>query len=237
MALRWGMLVVAALSILAASGGIATQLSASSLRVTVTAVFAVLAPLFWPGCGASTAHTALRVIAWSAAVAASAAIAIVLFARPAQPWLRVSQACAMLLAILLLAHAAAALLERRWRALSADAGSARELSGRAVAVVLALLGTLPFWLGAVAELLAARHPPMIDIVVGSSPLTHLAVASGNDLLRNTWLYEHSNLAVLRVSYPQPAALAWCYGSACLVLALVALASRRPKRRAPEQALK
>ena len=231
-AARWGTLLVAALSILAASGAVATQLSASTLRVAVTAVFGVLAPLFWPGCGATTAHTALRVVAWSAAVAASAAIAIVLLAHPAQPWLRVSQACAMLFAIVLLAHAAAALLERRWRALSADAESARELSGRAVAVVLAVLGTLPFWLGPVAELLAARHPPMIDIVVGSSPLTHLAVASGNDLLRNSWLYEHSNLAALRVSYPEPMALAWCYGSACLVLALAALAARRPRRAGP-----
>ena len=116
---------------------------------------------------------------------------------------------------------------------SADAGSARELAGRAVASALAALGTLPFWLGPAAESLSARHPGIIDVLVALSPVTHLAVASGNDLLHNPWLYEHSNLAVLPVSYPGLGTLAMGYASACAVLAIAVLASqRRPPDRPP-----
>ncbi len=78
---------------------------------------------------------------------------------------------------------------------------AREAAGRSAAVALALLGALPLWLGPVAETLSARHDWAIDAVVGASPLTHLAVASGNDLLRNQWFYQHANLAALLFSYP------------------------------------
>jgi hypothetical protein len=228
-AARSGMLLVAALSILAASGATAAHVQGSVLRVEVTAVVGLLAPLFWPGRAATAAHTVLRVVAWSAFAAASAAMLIGLLARPAQPWQRIAEACTMLMPILVLAHAAAAGLEGRWQVRDDAAESARELAGRATALALAALGTLPFWLGPVAELLSARHPGAIDLVVGLSPVTHLAVASGNDLLRNPWLYQHSNLAVLPVSYPAPATLAWGYASACAALAIVALASRRPGR--------
>lgn len=227
-AVRWGMLLAATLSILAAVGATAGPLQGSALRAAATAVVGLLAPLFWPGRSATASSTALRVVVWSVAAAALAGVAIVVFARPAQPWLRILSACAMLVPIALLSHAAAAWLERRWQARSGDASDAvgaREPAGRAVAMALALLGTSPFWLGPVAELLMARHPGLIDIVVGSSPLTHLAVASGNDLLRNSWFYEHSNLAALRVSYPEAGMLAGCYGAVCLMLALVALAPR------------
>jgi hypothetical protein len=224
-AARWGMLLAAALSILAAVGAAAGPLQGSALRTAATAVVGLLAPLFWPGRAATAASTALRVVVWSAGAAVLAGVAVGVLAHPAQPWLRILSACAMLLPIVLLSHAAVAWLERRWHARSGESGEARELGGRVVALALALLGTLPFWLGPVAELLTARHPGIIDVVVGSSPLTHLAVASGNDLLRNSWFYEHSNLAALRVSYPEAGVLAGCYGAVCLMLALVALAPR------------
>jgi hypothetical protein len=227
-AARWGLLLVAALSIIAAWGAISGQAQPSALRVEVSAVIGVLAPLFWPGRAPTTSGTVLRVVAWSAAASASAAA--FLLVHPGQPWTRVAPACAILMAILVLVHAAAAILERRWSASSADARAARELAGRAMASALAALGTLPFWLGPAAESLTARHPGIIDIVVGLSPVTHLAVAGGNDLLHNPWLYEHSNLAVLPVSYPGLGTLAAGYASACAVLAVVALAAqwlRRP----------
>jgi len=88
---------------------------------------------------------------------------------------------------------------------------------------------LPFWLGPAAESLSARHPGIIDIVVALSPVTHLAVASGNDLLHNAWLYEHSNLAVLPVAYPAVGTLAAGYASACALLAIAVLASRQRRR--------
>ena len=222
------MLLVASLSILAAWGATSAAGQPSSLRVEVTAVIGLLAPLFWPGRAATVSRTSLRVVAWSAAAAASAAI--VLLAHPAQRAGAVASTCAMLMAILVLSHAAAAALERRWIASTTDAGSARELAARATASALAGLGTLPFWLGPAAESLSARHPGIIDTVVGLSPVTHLAVASGNDLLHNPWLYEHSNLALLAVSYPGLATIAWGYASACAVLAIAVLASQRPRGR-------
>jgi len=171
MAVRWAMLVAAALAILVASGAMATPMQGSSLRLAVTAVFALLAPLFWPGRCATSARTVLSVVAWSIAVTVSAAIAILVVARPAQPWLPVVEVCAMLLMLLLLSHAAAAALERRWHARSVDAAHARELAGRAVAVVLGLWGTLPFWAGPMAELLTPSHPGTIDVVLGASEVS------------------------------------------------------------------
>jgi len=221
------MLLVASLSILAAAGATSAHSQPSALRVDVTAVIGVLAPLFWPGRAATSARTSLRVVAWSAAAAASAAIALLV--HPAQRWGAVASTCAMLMAILVLSNAAAAALERRWNAPGTDAGSARELAGRAVACALAALGTLPFWLGPSAESLSARHAGVIDMVVGVSPVTHLAVASGNDLLHNPWLYEHSNLALLPVSFPGLGMLAWSYASACALLAFAALASQWRRR--------
>jgi len=224
-AAHWGMLLVAALSIIGAWGAASAQ--PSLLRLEVAAAIGVLAPLFWPGRGPTSSRTLLRVVAWPAAAAGSAALA--LLALPGQRWGAVVSTCAMLMAILVLSHAAAAALEWRWKGPDADAGSARELAGRAVSGALLALGTLPFWLGPAAESLSARHPGIIAIVVALSPVTHLAVASGNDLLHNAWLYEHSNLAVLPVAYPAVGTLAAGYASACALLAIAVLASRQRRR--------
>lgn len=222
------MLLVAAASVLAASGAISTHAQASSLRVEVTALLGVLAPLFWPGRAATTSGTVRRVAGWSAAVAASAAV--VLLALGARPWDRIAAACAMLMAILVLTHAAAAVLERRWQAASGTGHDARELASRVMASVFAVLGTLPFWLGPAAESMSARLPGAIDFVLSLSPVSHLAVASGNDLLHDPWLYEHSNLAVLAVSYPALGTIAWGYAAVCALLAILVLAGRGPSPR-------
>ena len=101
-AARWAMLLVAAVLILAAFG--ATRLpimQPSALRVMVTAVVGLLAPLFWPGSGATPARTALRIAGWSVAAACLAAIALRILGNPAQPFARILRACAMLMLILL----------------------------------------------------------------------------------------------------------------------------------------
>ena len=100
------------------------------------------------------------------------------------------------------------------------------MAGRAAALALALVGSLPLWLGPACELLSGRHPWIIDAAIGISPLTHLAVASGNDLLRNQWLYQHSNLAALQFSYPGLADVAVAYAAVLLLLVLFPLASRQ-----------
>jgi hypothetical protein len=223
------MLLVAVLLILAALGAADPDLQPSAVRLMVTSVVALLAPLFWPGIAATPAHTALRVVGWSVAAACLAALALGVFAAALQPALRVFAACAMLALILIVTHAVAAILERRWHSLSADAQGARDLASRSAALALALLGSMPLWFGPAAELLSARHDWVVDTVLGVSPLTHLAVASGNDLLRNQWLYKHSNLASLQTSYPALAVLAWGYAIACLLLVLTAMAFHRGRR--------
>lgn len=236
-ALRCGMLLLAAWLALAALGAAAPELQPSALRLTVTAVVGLLAPLWWPGRAATPARTAVRVLVWSGAAAGVAAAALFIVGHPVRPLARVAASCGMLLLMLLVAHAAAAALEGRLRGATGSAegargnvhDSAREGAGRMVAFALALLGSMPLWLGPLAELLSVRHAGFIDAIVGLSPLTHLAVAGGNDLLRNQWLYQHANLAALQLSYPGLAALAWSYATALSLLALTALAFRSPRR--------
>lgn len=224
-AARWGLLFVATFSMLAALGATSPDVQPSALRLMVTAIVGLLAPLFWPGVGPSPARTALRIAAWSAAAACGAAILLRLLGDPVQPLPRILGACAMLMLILLLTHTLVAWLEVRLHRRLGDAQPARELAGRTAAIALALLGALPLWLGPVSELLARRHAWAIDAAIGLSPLTHLAVASGNDLLRNQWFYQHSNLAGLQFSYPGQPGVTWFYALALLMLALVALAFR------------
>ena len=227
-AARWVMLAMAGAPMLAAFG--AADLQPSALRMVVTAIIGLIAPLFWPGNAATPARTALRIVAWSAAAACLAAIALRIAGNPGQPFARVLAACGMLLLILLVTHAVAAGFEWSLQGRSGDAETTREMAGRAAALTLAFVGSLPLWLGPACELLAGRHPWIIDAAIGISPLTHLAVASGNDLLRNQWFYQHSNLAALKFSYPSLMVLILSYGSVSLALAFTPLASRHSRRR-------
>ena len=220
------MLAVATVPTLAAFGATGTNMEPSALRLAVTAIVGLLASLFWPGRGATPARTALRVAGWSLAAACLAAVALRFAADHGQPFSRILPACAMLVLILLVTHALAAGLERRWRVDGIDAEKSREMAGRSVAIVLALVGSVPLWLGPAAELLASRLPWIVDAALGLSPLTHLAVASDNDLLRNPWFYQHANLAALRFSYPSLTGIILSYSTVVLLLALISLAPRR-----------
>jgi hypothetical protein len=224
-AVRLGMLVVAALLILAAFGATSADMPPSALRVLVTTVVALLAPLFWPGNAATPARTVLRITVWSVAAACMAAIALRILGSPPQPFARLLGPCVMLVVILVLTHAVAALIEWRLRARSRDMTGAREMASRMVVMVLALLGSLPLWLGPVGELLSRRYEWIIDKLVGVSPLTHLAVASENDLLRNQWFYQHSNLAALQFSYPSLVQLAVAYVTVLLMVIVLAFLGR------------
>ena len=227
MAVRAAMLLLVALAAMFALRAFSLDLSQSSQRVVVAAAVALLAPLLWPGIAATPVATALRVLLWSA-LAVLAVVCTALLA----PWLQglaapdfepVFATGALLLALLLMLHTLVALLEGYWRSPARPPEAAREMAGRTVALLLALWAAVPLWLGPLAELLSRDYEGAVDAVIGASPLTHLAVASGNDLLRNQWLYQHSNLAALPFSYPGLAGLAWFYASASAVLALAALA--------------
>lgn len=231
-ALRWALLAVLAWLVLWVLGTTGGEQQPSALRLTVCAVIGLLAPLFWPGLGTTRVSTALRIVGWSAAAGALAGLVIVLLGAAGQPVARVAASGAMLAVILTVAHAGAALFELGLRAPLADADAARCTAGRTVALLLALAGALPLWFGPAAELLSTGSDHMVDAAIGLSPLTHLAIASGNDLLRNQWLYQHSNLAIVPFSYPGPATLAGAYAAAIALLAL-ALLARPPARRGNE----
>ncbi len=228
-AARGGVLLVVAMLILFGFHTTAPDLAPSTLRVVVAAVVGLLAPLFWPGIGVSPSHTVRRLAAWSIAASGVAAITLGVFGNPVQPVVKILETCAMLLPIVLLTHALAAGLEGRWHRGALDAAGARVMARCSAAMTLALVGSLPLWLGPLSELLSGRHAWVVDAVIGVSPLTHLAVAADNDLLRNQWFYQHSNLAALQFAYPGPALLAWSYAAAVAALALLALVPRRQRR--------
>jgi hypothetical protein len=223
MTVRWGMLLLATLLTVAAFEAGSAEVQPSAQRVLVTALVAVLAAVFWPGVAARPVRTALRVVVWSLAAALLAAVLLWLFGQGLQRAAGVATSCAMLLLMLLVVHGLAAVLQPLLA--SADEGSpgAPGDAGLLVAWCLVLLGSVPLWMGPVAELVSARHAWAVDAVIAASPLTHLAVASGNDLLRNTWLYQHANLAARPFSYPELPALVGTYTALGLGLAACLLA--------------
>jgi hypothetical protein len=221
-AARWAALLVAALMVLAALGASDPDLQPSALRLMATSVVGLLAPLFWPGVAATHQRTAVRIVAWSAAAAVLAALVLGAFGNTRQSLLHIAEACAMLWLVLLVAHAATALLESGGLGRSGGARTSREMAGRAVVMALAAFGSLPLWLGPAAETLSSRHGWAIDALLDLSPVVHLAMASGNDLLRNQWFYQHSNIASLQFEYPGLVGVAWSYALLLAVLGLLAM---------------
>ncbi len=233
MAARWGMLALCTLLWLGALGAVNFEWQPSALRLLVCAVVGLLAPLLWPGISASLAGTVLRVVAWSGAAALAAALvmlALLGMGHAGRPAAGVFASCALLWLMLLLLHTGAALLEAHWQRRGAGGDLARQQAGASMALLAALLGSLPLWLGPLAELLLPRAEGAIDVVLAASPLTHLAVASGNDLMRNPWLYQHSNLAALPFAYPELSRVAATY--AAIGLGLVGSALWLGRQRQP-----
>lgn len=229
-AVRLTLLAISAAAVLAAFGATSAELQPSARMVMVTSVIALLAPLFWPGRAANSARTGLRVLGWSTAAAALAALAAWLGpgASPPLPW--IAKACVMLVLVLMVTHALAAGLEGLLRTRAGGADGARDMAGVAAVALLAMLGALPLWFGPAAELLSHGDARFLDATVGLSPLAHLAVASGNDLLRNQWFYEHSNLASLQFAYPELSALVPSYLIALLALALAPMVRQAARAR-------
>jgi hypothetical protein len=231
-ALRLAGLALTALLVIAALAASFQDLQASGRLVLLTAVLAALAPLFWPGGAETPQATARRVLGWSLAVALLGAMAAFAGAGTA-PAARIAAACAMLLLVCVVTQGLAAMLEALLAGHAADAAVARDTAAWLATATLAALGAMPLWLGPAAELAAPSHPGAVDAVVAASPLTHLAVASGNDLFRNQWFYQHSNLAGLRFDYPRVAPLVGGYTALAVALLLVPVILRgRPKPAAP-----
>ncbi|MDE2367421.1 MAG: hypothetical protein KGN16_00495 [Burkholderiales bacterium] len=218
---RWALLLAALALAAGASGAFGSAGAApAAQRLTVTAACALLAPLAWPGRGATLRTTVGRIAGWSLAAAAAAAIVLRAMAATGamgaagQPASRIAAACAMLALVVATTHAALALLETLCRE--------TEAAARGAVIALALLGALPLWLGPAAELASGRRPWIVGAVAAASPLSHLALACGDDWLHNAWFYQHANLAGLQVPPPDPGAVAAGYAMALAAL-LAALA--------------
>lgn len=214
---------------LAAAGWGAFQMhqQPSAQRVLVTSIAALVTPLFWPGIAARTLP---RIAAWSFAGAATTAVLLLVIGRGRQSIAAVLPASAMLMLVLALVHAGACAVESRLRKRSMDARVATNLASMTAVLALTLLGAAPLWLGPAAELANRTHAWAVDAVIAVSPLTHLALASGNDLLRNEWLYDHSNLAKLAVTYPAMSGVIATYLVTLFALLAMPLAQRNFRRR-------
>ena len=191
----------------------------SSRRLMVVGLFATLAPLFWSG-----PASALRVLGWSLGVGTIAALLLAALRIPGVE--AGAAACLQLSLLMITAHAIAGVAE----ALGARVlGHRCAIPGNAIALVLLLVAALPLWLGPAAELSLADHPGFVEVVVAVSPLTHLALASGNDLFHQPWLYQYANLATFRFDYPPVGSVLGAYAVvAGLLLATVAALARWPR---------
>ena len=83
--------------------------------------------------------------------------------------------------------------------------------------LLAVASAAPLWLGPLA-LESGSDGRVASGLLALSPLVHLAVAAGADLLRSPWFYAHTSLGSLRFDYPAASILALCYGAAALGVA-------------------
>ena len=54
--------------------------------------------------------------------------------------------------------------------------------------------------------------------MAASPLVHLGVAAGQDLLRTQWWYAHTSFGSLQFDYPSLAAIALAYVATAVALA-------------------
>ena len=233
LAARLAGLAATALFLLAALVATAHDLQYSARVVLVTAVVGVLAPLFWPGRASTPRLTALRILGWSLVASVLAGVAAMLSGGGMSTFSRTATACAVLFLVLVVVHSVAAALESLLHSLTRQTESARETAAWLATAALVTLGAAPLWLGPAAELASASRPLAVDTAVAVSPLTHLAVASGNDLLRNQWFYQHSNLSGLRFDYPRLAPLMAAYSllaSALLIVPAALPAGGRPDAR-------
>jgi len=94
------------------------------------------------------------------------------------------------------------------------------------ASTLWLLAATPLWLGPLADLQAREGTAAAEAIVAASPLVHLGLAAGQDVLRTQWFYANSSLGSLQFDYPSLTSVALGYACAAAVLALLAVGFAR-----------
>jgi hypothetical protein len=200
--------------------------AAPSLRTLLAAAApTLLAPLFWPGL---TTARLRRGLGYAAGVGTLALLGTLALNTGQQLWPTTLAAAAVAAIIAFGSHGLAGTLQLALERQVAGV-RAREAALVITLLTLWLLAAAPVWLSPLAESHASStsaSPWLADLLLNVSPLAQLAVAAGNDLLRNDWFYAHSALAGMPVSYPRLALVlpAW--------LALGALPSAIERRARP-----
>lgn len=189
----------------------------------VVALPALLSPLFGTGV-TSTLHTLLaRLAGWALASALLATIvALVAGGLPLKGTAAPLLVAGGIVVIAQLAVVTGARLLRIGGVTVADEWARWLVSG-----VLWLAAAAPLWLGPLADLGAHAGPADANRIVAASPLVHLGVAAGQDVLRTQWFYAHTSFGALQFEYPPLAGIAIAY--TCLAAVLAALACALSRR--------
>lgn len=201
------------------------ELNPSGALVTAAAIPALLALLFVPAPGRPTGGSLFTLGGWCVGVLLVAGANSLLLGVDA-PAIRLASVGALAFLLLFNTHLVASLLQRLLERSGLARIEAREWSTWSVAALLWLAASAPVWLGPLADVLARSNPEAPAAIVGISPLSHLAVAAGHDLLRNEWFYAHSPIGSLQFDYPSAASLFLTYIAAAVLLALLGLLAER-----------
>jgi len=185
----------------------------------------LLLPLFYGEAARASTALVACIVGWLCSTLLLGVVAILFGARPATAQL--APLLLVALGIVVVTRLAAGTTTRLLQASGLDEPLAREWARWLAAAILWLLATAPLWLGPLAALGADADPGRASAIVAASPLVHLGVAAGQDLLRTQWWYAHTSFGSLQFDYPSLAAIARAYVATALALtALDFVLSRR-----------
>jgi hypothetical protein len=226
-AMRGGLALAGAAAIAAWSLGIAQDDVAPSIRVvTVATLPALLAPLFGRDADGTPGTLGGSVATWLLATLLLTGLAA-LASGAALPVTRLPAPLLVALGVVLTAALATAAASRGLQIAGAPRETAQEWSRWLVVAALWLLAAAPLWLGPLADLGASTGPGLAEAIVTASPLVHVAVAAGQDLVRTQWFYAHTSLGALPFEYPALPVIAFGYVAAAVILAAVCFLLSRP----------
>jgi len=176
----------------------------------------LLVPLFSSEAARTSTALAASIVGWTCTTLLLVVAAVLYGARPATAQL--APLLLVALGIVVVTQLAMSVSARLLQSTGLHAPAAREWARWLTAAMLWLLATAPLWLGPLAALGAEAGPERSSAIVATSPLVHLGVAAGQDLLRTQWWYAHTSFGSLQFDYPSLAAIARAYVATALALA-------------------
>lgn len=222
------LLLAGAAIVVALALGIGQPDTAPATRLSLAIGTAVLlAPLFCDDATSTSQALTDGVVAWALVVLLTGIAVASLGA--AIPLARLGPLLLVALGILVVTRLATRVSARLLGAVGLAAPASREWARWLVVAALWLLAAAPLWLGPLAALDAGAGPGRASMIVAASPLVHLAIAAGQDLLRTQWWYAHTSFGSLQFDYPSLAAVVPAYAVAALALAGLDFLVKEPSR--------